>query len=407
MYWLYSAGGFTSLSALYAAIITLALILLFLRCPGKPYLAGAVTVIGGVAASMTWGMRVQMITFLMASAFLLILERFAEGRNRLIWILVPLMVLWANLHGGYAAGLAIVGLFLAGSVLDAAIGENDRIAAMRKVRVLAIVLLLCVLAVGLTPNGINLYSYPFETVRLKVTDYIQEWQSPNFHEPLLLAWYVGVIAAIAASPMRMKLRDLVPLLAFAYLSLYSMRHVPLFVVAAAPVLCEHTLAIIRRRFGTTWWERPSQARGGLRLALNLLILIFVPLATVLRIESVAQRRPAKIREDFPVEAVEFIRKSRPPAPLFNHYGAGGYVVWTLYPEYHVYVDGRGDMYSDTFTEECFRLERGLIDPVAVLERRGVRTALVMRESPINPILSRATGWRRVHHDKDWVVFVRG
>src|SRR6185436_9296841 len=86
------------------------------------------------------------------------------GINRL-WLLPPLMLLWVNLHGGFAIGFLLLFITLAGQGLSRLLKQSGPA------------------VVGVSPYGLSLYTYPLRTVSIGVLqDFIQEWQSPNFHQ---------------------------------------------------------------------------------------------------------------------------------------------------------------------------------------------------------------------------------
>ncbi len=81
---LYRWAGWGGLIVAFASIIGAALLLVFLRCPGHPFTAALITALGAVASAATWGVRPQMLSLLLASVLLLILQRFDQHPNRAV-----------------------------------------------------------------------------------------------------------------------------------------------------------------------------------------------------------------------------------------------------------------------------------------------------------------------------------
>ncbi|HLQ52120.1 MAG TPA: hypothetical protein VK129_11520, partial [Terriglobales bacterium] len=180
---LYRVAGFGGLIVSFAAISAATLLFVYLRCPGRPYFAAVFTVCGAIASTPTWGVRPQMFTLLFAAIFLVILDK-ARSDPKLLWWTVPLTLLWANLHAGYALGIALLALSLVGTVLDIALGVESWARRAAGLRNLGLALVACVAVVAVNPNGVRLYTYPFETLGSKaMQSYIHEWFSPNFHDP--------------------------------------------------------------------------------------------------------------------------------------------------------------------------------------------------------------------------------
>src|SRR6266480_414995 len=163
MYAMYRLAGWGGLIVAFAAIVAISLWTVYVRCPGRPYIAGIFTLWGATASAPTRGVRPQMFSLLLASIFLLILERSGKHPRLLLWT-APLTVLWVNLHAGYLVGIGLMILFLAGNVLEVASSQNWKQAAPQ-LRRLALALGACLAVVPLNPNGIQMYRYPLETLR--------------------------------------------------------------------------------------------------------------------------------------------------------------------------------------------------------------------------------------------------
>ena len=446
MYLVHQALGYAGLVVCFALVISAAMWVAYRRCAahaGHPYVAGFALLLGALAASPTWGARPQMFSFLFACVSLALLDGYVKGKGRrAVWWLVPLTALWANMHAGFALGLALIALTVAGLALDHWLaeggnkpwsedggGEADgdvngesakgRVnggdgSLWRRVRPLVFVFAACLAAVALNPNGARLYLYPFETLTSRaMMKYINEWFSPDFHElmfqPLALLLF-ATFAAMILSRGRVRPSSLLLVAATGYAALRSARNVPFFALAAMPLLAEHSWKWLTRqawggRLATP--ERRSCRAAGLKAALNVLLLVAAPLALVAsRVGQVAARRASDEAQNYPSAAVEFMRENRPPQPVFNEYGWGGYMIWNLYPDYRVYIDGRADVYGDDYLEEFLRAHDGVADWRAPLEREGVRTVFIKPEAPLASLLRQDGGWRKVFEDGQAVIFVR-
>jgi hypothetical protein len=108
----------------------------------------------------------------------------------------------------------------------------------------------------------------------------------------------------------------------------------------------------------------------------------------------------------PVGAAEYIRRTQPPGPLFNSYGWGGYLAWTLYPAYPVYIDGRTDLYGDALVRQYLQIVAAQAEPQAALDREGIRLVVIETESPLAAELRRAPAWRQGYADSLASVFER-
>ncbi len=395
---IYRVTGLTGLVTIFSLIIIIALWLTYRRCAGRPYAASIAIVLAAAASFPLFGVRPQMLTLLLASIYIVILEQLDKRR---IWWLVPLMLLWVNLHAGFALGLALIGLYIVRAVLD---GEWNQI------RPLVIVLIACTVVVPLNPNGFRMFSYPYETLTSpSMAAFIQEWASPDFHKTTYLPLAIlllSTFAAMALSPTRPRLGEIFLVLITALGALRSVRHIPIFSLFAAPVLAKHLWAVAKDR----GWDKlltGAEARPtGLKLLINVLLLLAPVVLAVTRVWHFTshQRYYESIRN--PVAAVEFVKSHHLPGPIYNRYGWGGYLIYQLYPEYRVYIDGRADVYGDAFFTEAMQVYDGVENWKEPLDRYGVQTVIIDPNVALSTLLRSDNEWSKVYEDSQAVIFSR-
>jgi hypothetical protein len=409
MFVVYRIAGEGGLIVTFAAIIAATLLLVFSRCPGRPYLAALMTLWGAVASAPMWGVRPQIFSLLLASVFLVLLDA-SEKRPNLLWWTAPLMLLWVNLHAGYPIGLAFLAFFSLGEGLEAAAGSESWQRSAPRLKRLALALALCLALVVLNPNGARIYSYPLETLRSSsMHKFIQEWFSPNFHDPMyvpLLLMLLALIVGLALSPRPPRLRSLVLLLATIPAGLRSMRHIPILVLVLVPVLAELATLCIRRRGERRLLQRGRGQPTSRTLLVNVVVLITFAVFTVARIWQVVGSQAATEAKHFPTAAVAFLERERPPGPIFNHYNWGGYLIWKLYPRYHVFIDGRADIYGDSFMEDFGSAYYLTDDWRKSLETWGIRTLVLPPDAPLVTALRTGTNWKQIYADSEAVVLTR-
>jgi hypothetical protein len=364
---------------------------------------------GALASAHTWGARPQMLSLLLASVFLLLFE-VSEQHPSLLWWTPPLMLLWVNLHAGYAVGLAFLGLFLLGEALEAAFHAGQWRQCMPRLRTLSLMFVVCLAIVSLNPNGLRIYSYPFETLRsVSMQRFIQEWSSPNFHDttylPLLLM-LLAALAGLALTPAGLRTRDLVLLLATIPAALRSSRHIPILVLVLTPVLARLAEAWLRNR-GGAGLLKPEQGLPPQRiLVVNAVVLAAVVSFAAGRVRHVTGMQQELEARYFPTAAAAFLRLQRPPGPILNHYNWGGYFIWKLYPEYRVAIDGRADVYGDAFMEDfgdCYYLTGNWQKP---LRQWGIRTLILPPDAPLVTALQISPEWKQIFADSRAVILTR-
>jgi len=416
MYGLYRIGGTAALVVAAAAVVTVTLALVYVRCvnglsvraalrgEGRPFLAIPVVLLGAVASAITWGPRPQLLNGLLMALFLLLLARYRRApSSRATWALPPLIVLWANLHSGFYLGLGLLGVVLAGDGLARFLGRSGEwtLTPVRW-RHLALILLLCVLASMLNPNGYHMLLYPFETLGSQAMQvYIQEWASPDFHRYeywFFAALLLGGAAALILSRRALDLTDLFLFLGFGFAGLVSARHIPLFAVAALPV-------VYRTLDGGGAPARRTASARRLGLAVvNWALLLALLAATGMWLSVVLEENRRVEQTRYPTAALAYVREhGLAERRVYNSYNWGGYLVWQGVP---VFIDGRADVYGDEFMHEYMWAYWLLGDWRAPLERYDVDYVLIESGIPFARLLEEARDWTRVYRDEVAVIFVR-
>lgn len=405
----YRAAGFGGLIVASAIVIAATFLLLFMRCAGRPYLAALMTLWGAVASAPSWGVRPQIFSLLLASTFLVLLE-VSDKRPNLVWWMPPLMLLWVNLHAGYPIGLAFLAIFLLGEALEAAVRPSLWLQSLPRLKRLLLVFAACLVLVPLNPNGLRIYTYPFETLRSAAMHrFIQEWFSPNFHDPMympLLMMLLALLAGLAVSPRRPRLRNLALLLVTILAALRSIRHIPILVLVLVPVLADLAEACLRRRGAGRFLERGRREPGRQVIVVNVLVLVAFTAFTVVRVRQVVTTQDQTEAQHFPVAAVAFLDQNRPPGPILNHYNWGGYFIWKLYPQYRVFMDGRADVYGDRLMDE-FAASYYLTDSWKTpLQEWGIRTLILPPDAPLITALQSQPDWKKIYGDSEAIILTR-
>ena len=415
IYLVYNALGLGGLIVIFSLIITGAFVVVFRRYKqevGHPYVACTALLLGAFATMPTWGVRPQMFSLLLASIYLAILDDFSrDGSKRTIYWLIPLMVLWANLHAGFAMGLALILLTILGLTLERWLSPGESSTGFRQVRTLFLVWLLCVGAVIVNPNGARLYSYPFETLRSPaMMKYISEWWSPNFQQPMFMPLAVLIFAtgaALALGRKQVRLKELLLLSATGIAALRSGRNVPFFGIVAIPLLAAHSWSWISTQRWGHWFTRPEEEVKQGAILLNLLLFVLVPLGlAATRVSRSVSDQVTFNSQSLPAAATDFVRSNKLPQPIYNEYGWGGYLIWRLSPEYQVYIDGRADVYGDAFLEEFLMVHSGEPRWHEPLDRYGIQTVMIKPDAALASLLKLEPGWQNVFEDSQATIFTR-
>ena len=405
-YLLWKFGGPSALIVFSALVTTAAFLILYWRCRCEPHWAAAATVLGAWACAPCWGTRPQMFTSLFASLFLWLLER-AGQRPRLLFWIPPLFLLWLNLHAGFALGPALLLLYAAGLLLEALAGTTPWVDARPIFTRVLLATVACLALVPFNPSGARLYLYPFEIVRSsEQRSFIVEWFSPDFHQsmyaPFLLVLLL-LIAAVAGSRLPVRGRVLAPLAFLLLSALDAVRHIPIFVLVAVPVMAQALAHSSQPAW--PWAPRPSRQR--FRTLFYPAALVFLAVFALGRWTILANTQSSREAVLFPRDAVAFLRAGHLPERLFAFYDWGGYAIWNLYPQYRPFADGRADLYGKDLLKQAAQTVPNLRQGwQVILDGWHVETVLIPPDAALAQALLLDRRWSLPYHDSQALVFVR-
>ena len=217
-----------------------ALVMLFLQRSGTdPLLAFATAILGGVLGAVHWLARPHLFTLVGAVATLWLLER---GGRRAPLAALAMFAVWANLHGGFLYGLVLIGLYLAGDLLEHRWGHGQAL-WIGRLRQHGVLLAGALGGTLLNPSGPGLLAHVTGYLgKGYLVDGTAEYQSPDFHAfygRLFLVAVLGVVAALALAGRRPAFPRLVTVLASLAFAVMSIRNIPLFGLVALPLVVLH------------------------------------------------------------------------------------------------------------------------------------------------------------------------
>lgn len=428
MYWIYRATGPGGLNLWTGAMVALAFFFVWKTLTGNVFIRSFAIIFAATASGVYWAARPYLVTFVWTAVFLWLLEEDRKNRpdsGRILWLLPLLMVVWANSHGGFAAGFLLWGVYFADRLFITATGNLYRlrdgsskkdflIQVFRETRRYIGVGALMLVAVCLNPSGPVMLAYPFKTIGIAaLQDYIAEWQPPDFHQlhvqPFL--WLLLVtFGVIGASRKRLALSDFLLFAGFAYMGFMAGRNIALFALAAPMVLTRHLAPLLetvqRKADIPISLQLDGRSRGA--LVMNTILLLVLGSAVLLKAALVY---PASVNQEFfsetlPVEAVSYLKTEKPAGRLFNPYNWGGYLVWAL-PEYPVFVDGRTDLYDDEIIQQWLKVSRAEAGWQGVVDEYGIELVLSESGSVLVQTLESQPGWNILYQDSLAVIYQRG
>lgn len=412
MWLVYQSTGVIGLSLAFGLLTWAAFLVMYRQVRRQPWvIVGLGMAIGAIAGSPIWGPRAQMITFFLTCLELYWLQGYLAGRSRALQLFPLVMVLWANLHGGWVVGFVWLGVALAAELL--AWGWDRANPAHRKhVRFLAIITVFSVVAVAATPHGFSLYPYPFQTEgSVAQQKLIVEWFSPDFHQTYLRPFEAMVFLLIIGFALRKpNLYEFLLALVALGLALQSVRNIALFVAVATPILISSY---------SQYWKELAAARGWkfalpprpFFAAVTALVLVLISVVTVVRLAGAIS--PANQRSldasSYPIAAADWLAAHPDVGTrMYNQYGWGGYLAYRFYPDANrrVFIFGEAALMGDPLLNDYEDIQTLRSDWRALLDRYGVDYVVYNRGEALANVLATQPDWTLAYEDSVAVIYVR-
>jgi hypothetical protein len=412
MWRIYSSLGLGVLIILFGLLTWVGFWLMYLQVRRQPFVfVGLGLAIGAIAGAPIWGPRAQMITFALSCLELYWIHGYMTGRSRALNFFPLVMVLWANLHGGWVIGFVWLGIALATELFMWA-WEQDNPAHRMHVRRLAVIAGASVLAVAATPHFLSLYPYPFQTEgSIAQQKLIVEWFSPDFHQVYLRPFEAMVFLLIAGFALRRPtLYEFLLTAAALFLALQSVRNVALFVAATTPVLIT--------TYGTWWKGFVAERKWTFSLpprplfaTVTAIVLVVIVGATALRVGS--EVSPARQQQldaaSYPIGAADWLAAHPDVGTrMYNQYGWGGYLAYRFYgqPNRRVFIFGEAALMGDPLLNQYEDVQTLRPDWQQILDRYGVDYIVYNKGEALANVLADEPDWKLVYQDSVAVIFVR-
>jgi hypothetical protein len=427
-------GGLASVVIASLAVICLTSVALFRLARRKcnnSFVAIAVTLLATGACSIHWLARPHLFTLLFFVISLHITERAAgDGtlapRGKLLAWLVPMTLLWTNLHGGFFVIFLLLLCYVGGNLLNAAI-EADREKRARYLRFTgtwALTALGCFAVTFINPYGWGLHrhivQYLADTYQM---EHIVEFQPVNFHagvtayfEPLMV---LGFLTALWDARNR-RFADVFLNLGWLHLALIAQRNMPLFALASAPLVARAISAAIdagRHAPLAGWVNRlaagfqkssaefePMERITRLHFASIGAFALIAALLLAPR-PAAAKFTPTYDPGFYPERALNELR-SNETRHIFTDDEWGDYLLYHLYPSKRVFVDGRSDFYGDDFNLAYLDLMALKPGWQRTLDKYSIDTVALSPTRALTSALKISRDWRVVYDDGVAVVLRR-
>ena len=356
-------------------------------------LALVITILAAFASSLHWIARPHLFTFLL----LAIWSYQLEYNSRKVWLFPIIMLIWANTHGAFIAGFVIWGAHMAGWVWDL-LQKQSTIQAGWHLFIIGIASFVVTL---INPAGWHLWGTSVGYFGSQfLIDQTVEYKSPNFHNWSTWSFLamLGLSLIMLSFRGRLRTHEALLLAGWTAMSLYSARNIPLFAIITAPYLAQLIHPVIEeasmlRRLDQTITSVEKNLRGTFYPALATILLIGASIVPG-QSNNINDFDPNR----FPVSAVDWLHAHPQDGKMFNNFIWGGYLLYRLWPQQLVFIDGQTDFYGEALSREYIQVSLLQTGWENILKKHEVSWVIVQSDKPLVNGLREQLRWEIIYRD---------
>lgn len=330
-----------------SAVVILALAAALAETGSSTLVQFAVLIGSAVVIKPQLQFRPQSFTFALLAALICILTQDAYRRTGRLWLAIPILALWANLHGGFIMGIAAIGTYAAMSGLQDITARRGYDRALR----LSAITVASILATLVTPYGFGTWQTVGHALHNPYTRaVIVEWQPLvsaalahwREHQFIVSNYDIGIaLMALTALSWALTIEagDL-PLVAIAVVmtvaAFISTRNLPIAMISMAAPLARHLPRAWHSIVPAKQGARPPQPSGWINQT------ILIALSIVFFVQNGFLSRTLVAADPYPASASEFMKRNQLQGNILSTFEWGEYLIWNMAPASKVFIDGRYD-----------------------------------------------------------------
>ncbi len=358
----YRLAGFNGVILLSAILIGCAYAWVYhfsMRKSGSPLSALIVVILVAAAGSLHWLTRPHLFTILFLIIWYNLLDRVYSGATSAWWLLPITMLAWVNLHGAFIAGFVLCAGFIVGVFWEGWLAKSISLADSRK-RLIRLLLagFISLLVTLLNPVGWRIWETSLGYLQNNyLVSHTAEYLPPDFHQistwPFLLLICLSLLFMGLARP---QFPGYMPILVAGWtgMALISTRNIPLYAIIVAPALAISIQAFEPIKLLKPFFRLDYQIAITEKMIKGWLFPILVIGVTYLLFMSGIKLDFGRYGNQFypttfPLEAVDWLEAHPQEGNMFNYFPWGGYLLFRLWPQELVFIDGQTDFYGEDLT----------------------------------------------------------
>lgn len=312
----------------------------------------------------------------------------SHERPKLLFWLLPVAIFWANIHSSVLLGPVLIVVALVAAFFDRA--------SRQYIKMLASVFIGCLVAVCLSPQGINIYNYVLKIAASStMLNNIVEWQSPNFHQPYMYPFLI--VSAIIFCLFILRPRPVPVFHGFLLIITFCMallqaRNAPIYYFTAAILIAD-----------LLPWEPKKEPK----FLLPLMLVVILGLTALAWPFNISWTESPREGLPTPERAVMFLENNGYTDHIFNNYAWGGYLIFN---NIRPFVDGRADMYvlsgTHVFQDYLAIFSGNQENPSNILKKYNVKVILISPYGQLRWYLEQTPEWKMAYLDNGAVIFIR-
>jgi hypothetical protein len=359
--------------------------------------------------------RPEVFSYLLLSVFVILLYKFREKYTRLIWLIIPLQLIWVNMHIYFILGILLVGLFL----FEALINFRKRDEG-RYIKTLVIIFVSSCFISLINPYGLSGLLFPFtfaQNYAFPVDENMNLFQYESAHQWsfFVSVFAFGILSTILSLSLilqhkKARLIDVLISIVFITISVLALRNIALFVFATFIPFTFIVNSLIEK-----YSQQLIKKFKGFVPKLNLLLTLIFPIAAITLSWGIIVQNG-----EFGLgvaqgndKAVDFFVKNKLKGPIFNNYDIGSYLAYRLYPKEKVFVDTRPEAYPASFFQQVyFPIQKNLVDFKAADNKYNFNSIVYRLYNGMPQsvgfirYLTTSKDWKIVYLDSMTVIFVK-
>ncbi|MEI6172206.1 MAG: hypothetical protein WCR01_00540 [Bacteroidota bacterium] len=346
--------------------------------------------------------RPEMFTFLFLSLLIFILDLYHAGRKNLLFLLPLIMLFWCNMHALFILGIITVSVYFLSTLI------RDRKADKTLLSWAVVSVCICFI----NPYGVKGFTLPVELLtRFNPNNiynqHIQEFMPFFAHKYFVLRDYLFImllgltLVFTALTYKNRKFHEFILLALFGFLSIGSIRNIPLFVLVAMPIVSQE-ISELTGRIGL-WRDKVER--------IFYMLLIIIPLFFIPRILTNAfymwnnsfNKTGMGINSSHqPLNASAFLLEKHLDGRILNSIGFGGWLSWTL-PQ-PVFIDGRLEVIQEPLYQEVTKSWDGRLPEMIGKYHPRLIVYNYLKYYPWTLQLKNMKDWRLIYADGIAAVF---